>query len=914
MGDRSEARSRATERGPVLPWVLRHGHGHRRDHPHRRHPGERVARLSLAALLLVTTLAATLPGSPVAAQTASSIVPVPGGQGANGGWVSPAGYAVVAFNDGTGHAARLVAIRPADGSELFSVDLPGNILDVTFDADGEALVAVNNTAGDDQGWVFRISVTGAIVQQRDLAPYVWPNQIEFGADGRLYATTFPSGGNGALLALDASSLAVETAVPLSEIWQLHARSSGLVLIQPGTGLARFFGYADLGNPTAGSSRPSGITFSSVTPEGAAYTLWYANSVDGERCSAGAVLYAAPDGVSREISTGPLFAGSGDDCRLADLEALPGGGAAIAAVAGSSSRIVWIDPQGQGQRSAERVFDSPLEARLTDLRVDGAGIVTLATTVFASCPPGEFENDPCAAVDLVGYDAGAAVSYTTTIHGNQAAGAEDDSVQVSSWIVGGERLFVGAGFVMLAGHRAPYYCGLGCSPGGPAWLFAQAPVSRRAWEDPATGSTSPPPSEAPVQVSPSSGVVGTTFTAKYDCSASPDFTIMRDDGQPATGVSLDLAVSIGSHYTRSFQLNTSGSYVVMVHCGADELRSPAINVTDRPQRCNTAALIGVRGSGDNLSGDSYPGRHAVAIAGILLRRWGIRLYDRDERGFGAIGLSYPASTVWPNVFALPSYGTSVDSGRQNLLAELDTIRAVCGPTFPILLVGFSQGAHVIQSALESLDDAAANQSGDDRWRSIAGVVLLASPRFDPNDPAARGTFAATYPDAGFVGKATLRSRFGDRARSYCVARDPVCNKPIKGLYRWSVHSSAYDEGRETGQPILEDAAGLLAHRVRALTGGTAAPTPTGELAAYDLKTIRTVLLSGAAIYARGAPTVSFEWDLNDDRVIDLRTPQPLMVLGYRGTVPRQRVTVTVRLADGSEVARCIRLSPSGTATC
>jgi hypothetical protein len=235
VDNRSEARSRATERGPVFSGVLRPGHW--RDHSRRRGFGVRVACLSLTALLL-STLAATLSGSPVAAQTATPIS-VPSDQGLSGSWVSPTGYAFVAFNEGTGLASRLVAIRPADGSELFSVDLPGVVWDVTFGADGGAFAAVNNNDGDDQGWVYKISPTGVIVERRDLAPYVLPNQIEFGADGRVYVTTWPDPGNGALLALNASSLATEAAVPLSEVGQLHARSSGLVLIV--AGLVRFFG-------------------------------------------------------------------------------------------------------------------------------------------------------------------------------------------------------------------------------------------------------------------------------------------------------------------------------------------------------------------------------------------------------------------------------------------------------------------------------------------------------------------------------------------------------------------------------------------------------------------------------------------------------------------------------------------------
>jgi Cutinase len=833
VDNRSEARSRATERGPVFSGVLRPGHW--RDHSRRRGFGVRVACLSLTALLL-STLAATLSGSPVAAQTATPIS-VPSDQGLSGSWVSPTGYAFVAFNEGTGLASRLVAIRPADGSELFSVDLPGVVWDVTFGADGGAFAAVNNNDGDDQGWVYKISPTGVIVERRDLAPYVLPNQIEFGADGRVYVTTWPDPGNGALLALNASSLATEAAVPLSEVGQLHARSSGLVLIV--AGLVRFFGYADIGRSTAVSSNPPGITFSSVTPEGTAYTLWFENSVDGSRCSAGTVFYAAPDGTSRQIPTDPLFADfGGDGCRLADLEALPGGGAAIVAVAGPVSRIVWIDAQGHVQLPAERAFDAPLEARLTDLRVDGTGIVTLATTVSTPCPPGEFEDFPCGRVDLVGYNSGAVVTYTATIRADQANAG---SVQLSSGAIGPERVFVGAGFVVLAGGLGSFYCGPGCGSGRPAWLFAPAPVSRRTWEDPAARSV-PPPSPAP------------------SCSGH-------------------------------------------------------------------AVVIGVRGSGDKNDDPGYnrdyPGRHAIAVAKLLKQRWNLDLFDDDQHPDDhVIGLRYQAEEPWSG-----AYGTSLNAGILALRSQIDRLRnpQLCGPNLPILLVGMSQGAHVIQSVLEQLADAM-DRTGDTTFRSIRGVVLLASPRFDSDDIVARGTFSADHPLDGMARPAKVPPIFQQITKSYCQRGDAVClfsrlnfQRDVI-LKRTHVHSQDYnpcdddapanDPCRVLGQPLLEDAAGLLAWLVRRPLGLGATPSPVGDLEVFLTK------LSAAAVYARGAPAISYSWDFTGDGSIDQTTPGPLVrhvytQSDYDRSNPIVHPKVRITHADGTTTNRevCIAQKPA-----
>jgi hypothetical protein len=670
------------------------------------------------------------------------------------------------------------------------------------------------------------SPTGVIAEPRDLAPYVLPNQIEFGADGRVYVTTWPDPGNGRLLALNASSLATEAAVPLSEVGQLHARSSGLVLIV--AGLVRFFGYADIGDSTFVPSRPPGIIFSSVTPEGTAYTLWYENSVDGSRCSAGTVFYAAPDGTSRQIPTGPLFADfGGDGCRLADLEALPGGGAAIVAVAGAVSRIVWIDAQGHVQPSAERAFATPLEARPTDLRVDGAGIVTLATTVSTPCPPGEFEDFPCGRVDLVGYNSGAVVSYTTTIRADQA---NADSVQLSSGAIGPERVFVGAGFVVLAGGLGSFYCGPGCGAGRPAWLFAPAPVSRRTWEDPAARSVPPPPNPAP-------------------------------------------------------------------SCDAD------------------AVVIGVRGSGDkNDDADynrDYPGRHAIAVADLLKQRWKLDLFDDDQHPEDhVIGLRYQAEKPWSG-----AYDISLNAGILALRSQIDRLRnpQLCRPGLPILLVGMSQGSHVIQSVLEQLADAM-DRTGDTTFRSIRGVVLLASPRFDSDDIVARGTFSADHPLDGLAGPAKVPPIFQQITQSYCQAGDGVCVFSRQNLQReltkkTEVHSKAYDPGTDLGQPLLEDAAGLLAWLVGRPLGLGAMPTPVGKLEVFLTK------LSAAAVYGRGAPAISYSWDFTGDGSIDQTTPGPLVrhvwtQSDYDRSNPIIRPKVRITYADDTTTNRegCIARKP------
>jgi len=418
----------------------------------------------------------------------------------------------------------------------------------------------------------------------------------------------------------------------------------------------------------------------------------------------------------------------------------------------------------------------------------------------------------------------------------------------------------------------------------------------------------PPSPL-VSVTPASGIVGTEFIARYACAVAPSYSVVRTDGQPTNGVVLGIPVTgNGVDYTQSVQLNIVGSYILRVACGSQVLQSDVIVVTPPPSDCKDAAFIGVRGSGDN-HGDSYPGRHAIEIARLLQTNWGLGLYDQDGGNGGIIGLAYPASSA-TNPFAWPGYPTSVNSGVSNLLTEIGAVRAHCGATHPILLTGFSQGAHVIQTALEKLDDMASQ--GDETWRSIAGVALIASPRFDPDDSDARGTFAASYPKNGIVGAGLIRDRFNTITRTYCVSADPVCVNP-GGVGAFIRHTRGYDPGTTSGQPILNDAAGLLAYEARLRNGGSVTTAPTGVLQAFELRPGR-VLLSAGAVYANGAPTTSFAWDLNGDGASDATTAGPLATFTYNRVVRRTDVTARISLANGSEIVRCIRLTAFDATRC
>lgn len=383
----------------------------------------------------------------------------------------------------------------------------------------------------------------------------------------------------------------------------------------------------------------------------------------------------------------------------------------------------------------------------------------------------------------------------------------------------------------------------------------------------------------------------------------------------------------------------------------------ITIPARPLACAgyDAALIGVRGSGDPDTTESdgeavRPGRIAVAIANYLQKN-GLNLYDNDNyRADHVIGLQYPAVGLLSAVLSGGAgYGVSVSTGKNNLLAEINTLRSTCGPDLPILLAGFSQGAHVIQSALDELDDRA--NSGDATWESIAGVSLIASPRFDPDDVGARGTFPASAPKFGLLGQQKARSRFESITRTYCLKDDPICQAPadkvakclllrrgpdgvltclvaaIKPLL--DIHSNGYIPNKGVSEWVIgpknwlmQDAAELLRWATRKREGLTTSPRPIGSLQAYrDFLNPLNTRVSAGGIYARGAPTTLYKWDFDSNGTIDTTTTSPFVVHAYGVGITLRgfdTITTTVRIQhiDGTQTTRsiCIRRAPFGSATC
>ncbi|WP_188195467.1 cutinase family protein [Nonomuraea sp. SYSU D8015] len=197
-----------------------------------------------------------------------------------------------------------------------------------------------------------------------------------------------------------------------------------------------------------------------------------------------------------------------------------------------------------------------------------------------------------------------------------------------------------------------------------------------------------------------------------------------------------------------------------------LTSPvALTTPAEAETCPAYWVIGVRGSGESMSGPYGMG----ATVGAYVSE-AAELLPAAETEY--LSLPYPAAPVGPD------YLDSVEEGWQGLQAIIRG-RAVECPAIRIGLVGYSQGAHVVNEALNwlsSQDKAALD--------AVRGAILIADPRSDPSSPShfpitLSGTPATRPLDGGIL--TPQRLPIGDdRGIQFCIQDDPVCDSPEKGL--------------------------------------------------------------------------------------------------------------------------------------
>ncbi len=320
-----------------------------------------------------------------------------------------------------------------------------------------------------------------------------------------------------------------------------------------------------------------------------------------------------------------------------------------------------------------------------------------------------------------------------------------------------------------------------------------------------------------------------------------------------------------------------------------------------------AVIAARGSGEDNTVVGSPGDYGRVFKAELEKRLG------DTVSVTLAGVDYPAVKVDSNTMAL--YGSSVNDGVEALKVGLTNIVDLCSSNLPrIVLIGYSQGANVIQGALEEIAD-------DPVLGSLpTSVGFFASPMFTYTDPSARGTFAHSATGVAgtsiFVADASVHTAavpdaYSDITRTWCIAGDPVCDSSAKNVrskvFGDSTHTGAgygvFREGDSTGEFTGGHAmADVLATAIWALgRSGLTIPEPpapvlsglvSGEGLSQSVLRLRAgvtysgyVFWSAAAVVNTAGPVQFYLWDFDGDGLHDQSGPSPIGIYEYSLSVPR-----------------------------
>lgn len=613
----------------------------------------RLHRWLLAASALVVLLP-TLGASPraEAAIGGATQFRLPSGRQLLDSWASPIGQLAVTDVSGSPQGSTLYVLD-SGASLVFQRDFTGVVKDVTFSPSGDVYATETFLDGAGTGYVaqvHRMSSSGLQLSASEAFADSTSVDLEFGADGRVYAIIESNGGSD-LVAFDPNQLDTLRRAELSQsVTWFHSRPDGLVHVNS-AGLANYLDYTTLTesaypyfNEPIGQSRRI-----SVAPDTDVFELGL--TFDPNRgeypCDLGVATGRGRDGRSWQFETDGYFATATANCKLSDIEALPGGGAVISAIDGFHARIRWLDDDGTLTANFDyaathgTVDWTEMSPRRSDMTVDGAGRVLLGVTVpDGPCPEGRFQQYDCSRLDVLGLLDGAQLFNVPTYGDTGNSDLEDDSAGLyETGDAQQQELRVVDGAVMLPLTEDGFYCGHACGGHYLSIASIAAEVKDRDWEDPPNaGPTQPPgnlgpdwtqptPADGSTISVPSGGSVAVTarasdpesdgvtialsfFEPDGDPRSQPANVVCRSNDEPVGAASVTCDIAAG------------GAFVVRIDAVDDRgAAAPGREITFERLSVAFAAL-----------GDSYSSGEGT--------------YDYDEDG----GRCHRGQAAWPRQMA------------------------------------------------------------------------------------------------------------------------------------------------------------------------------------------------------------------------------------------------------------------------
>jgi cutinase len=181
------------------------------------------------------------------------------------------------------------------------------------------------------------------------------------------------------------------------------------------------------------------------------------------------------------------------------------------------------------------------------------------------------------------------------------------------------------------------------------------------------------------------------------------------------------------------------------------------------KCANVVVIGARGTLEPTG----MGSTAATASSVAAR---------TAKTVRTMALVYPAAAV--------GYGGSVDAGERALQQVIASLVSSC-PSTRIVLVGYSQGAHVIGNLLDPWWPIQLSVTQKSR---IAAVVFYGDPTFRAGDSFNTGTGATTGRSGLFARSFGDLSSVATKIRSYCIAGDWACQALLQDQTSVSIHQS------------------------------------------------------------------------------------------------------------------------------